>query len=144
MKMKDINKKFTELVSEYIGKGYTINLSTMGGSQGEVGKVDLIKGDHFIRVYVDNGMESGSYLDYTSLCVGEINNYDPHSSDIVWYKNLTTVYQIIYYKVDTDWYIESRSQALDHKETHYFRVRNQPRDARYWTEKKDITSPSRS
>ena len=31
---KDIDKKYTEKIMEYLNKGYTINTNTMNGSQG--------------------------------------------------------------------------------------------------------------
>ena len=38
MKMNELNAIFTNLVAEYIIAGYNINVDTMGGSQGEIGK----------------------------------------------------------------------------------------------------------
>jgi len=50
MKFETINRKFTEVVSEWIGKGYAFNTATMGGSQGEIAKVDLTDGKEIIRI----------------------------------------------------------------------------------------------
>lgn len=50
MKYIDINQKFTAKVAEYIAKGYTINIATMSGSQGEVAHVDLTDGKQVVRV----------------------------------------------------------------------------------------------
>ena len=44
MKYVDINKRFTEIVSEYIAAGYMMNTSSMNGSEGEISKVDLTDG----------------------------------------------------------------------------------------------------
>ena len=52
MKYADINKIYTEIVAEYIGRGYTINTSSMSGTQGETAKVDLTNGTEVIRVLV--------------------------------------------------------------------------------------------
>lgn len=54
MKFADINKRFTELVAEYIAKGYIFNSATMRGSQGEVAKVDLTNGSEIIRIIIDD------------------------------------------------------------------------------------------
>lgn len=35
MKYIDINKRYTEIVTEYMARGYIINTRTMSGSQGE-------------------------------------------------------------------------------------------------------------
>ena len=50
MKFAEINARFTQIVAEYMGKGYTINTASMAGSQGEIGKVDLTNGTEIIRV----------------------------------------------------------------------------------------------
>ena len=57
MKHTDIEAIFTAKVNEYIQKGYTFNTTTMAGSQGEIAKVDLRKGDEVIRVLLQNNRE---------------------------------------------------------------------------------------
>lgn len=57
MKRQDISKRFTEIVTEYIGKGYVFNTTTMSGSQGEDAKVDLTNGKEVIRVLLDRFSE---------------------------------------------------------------------------------------
>ena len=52
MKFADINKRYTEIVNEYIAKGYTINTATMSGSQGEIAKIDFTDGTEIIRIRV--------------------------------------------------------------------------------------------
>lgn len=54
MKFEEINKRFTEKVSELLAQGYTINTATMAGSQGEIAKVDLTKDGEIIRVLLGN------------------------------------------------------------------------------------------
>lgn len=50
MYMQDIEKRFTEKVAEYLTAGYIFSQETMRGSQGEMCKVDLKRGDSFIRI----------------------------------------------------------------------------------------------
>ena len=57
MKRQDISKRFTEIVTEYIGKGYIFSTTTMSGSQGEEAKVDLTNGKEVIRVLLDRFSE---------------------------------------------------------------------------------------
>lgn len=52
MKYESINKRYTELVAEYIGKGYYFNTATMGGSQGEIAHADLTNGTEIIRILI--------------------------------------------------------------------------------------------
>ena len=82
MKYMDINKRYTEIVTEWIGKGYTINTATMSGSQGEKARVDLTNGTEVIRVLI------GSYNDYKEhtegieIIVGKcIDNVKPHNAE---------------------------------------------------------------
>lgn len=57
MKYADINKRFSEIVTEYLNKGYTFNTATMGGSQGEVAKVDLM----VLHFYISNDLFGDLY-----------------------------------------------------------------------------------
>lgn len=62
MKMNDIEKRFTEITSEYIAKGFTFS-QTMSGHQGEIMKVDLTDGNKIIRVRLDRLSEhSDDYM----------------------------------------------------------------------------------
>lgn len=52
-KVQDINKRFTDVVTQYIDEGYVICTSTMNGSQGEIAKVHLIKGNSILNIFLD-------------------------------------------------------------------------------------------
>ena len=41
MLRKDIENFYTDTIKDYLNKGYRIYYSTMGGSQGEIAKIDL-------------------------------------------------------------------------------------------------------
>ena len=56
MNQNDINRMFTEKVTELIAQGYQINPATMSGSQGEYAHVDLRKGTEIIRVLLDDAI----------------------------------------------------------------------------------------
>ena len=47
IKMNYVNKLATEILSEYISKGYVLS-STMSGHQGEVYKVDVYKDNEIV------------------------------------------------------------------------------------------------
>lgn len=57
MYMQDIEKRFTEKVAEYLTAGYIFSQETMRGLQGEMCKVDLKRGDSFIRIRLLNFYE---------------------------------------------------------------------------------------
>lgn len=50
MKYDAIYKVFTDKVNKYLENGYMFRLSSMGGHQGEIGKVDLFKGNELIMI----------------------------------------------------------------------------------------------
>lgn len=72
MRFININEKFTELVSSYINKGYTFNTASMGGSEGEISRVDLTNGAEIIRIYVKNfnDWENDMPLEGVEIVVG--------------------------------------------------------------------------
>ncbi len=49
MLRKDIENIYTDTVKEYMNKGYRIYSPTMGGSQGEIAKIDLTNDKDVIR-----------------------------------------------------------------------------------------------
>ncbi len=119
MKFEEINRRFTEVVTEWIAKGYTFNLSTMAGHQGEIGKVDLTDGKEVIRILLDR---FGSPLnkigdDYFSLegiklIVGKVTDpVTPNSSDewqTVWNSRLEIIFCEEFYMIGTSKYTGSR------------------------------------
>lgn len=71
IKMNYVNLLATELVSDYISKGYVLS-STMSGHQGEIYKVDLYKNNEVVRIRVDRGYsrnenENHSFFDRISV-----------------------------------------------------------------------------
>lgn len=121
MKMSEINKVFTDKVAEYMAKGYVINPVSMCGSQGEIGKVDLVKGEELIRVWMNDvsGMwdhPSGFTRSRRVVCVGRWNypaSRVRDSWDTVWYRDIEVLEEISFYEVKRDkWYVDSLEEAL--------------------------------
>lgn len=120
MRRTDIDKKFTETVIRYLMQGYTIHTNSMGGSQGEVAKVDLVKDETFLRVWL-NRESSYSWHDtefhgnMMVLRVGKWNRSAKEASDwcTVWMKDLETIEQHVFYEVrhGSDYYV-SREEAI--------------------------------
>ena len=89
MKYVDINKRFTEIVSEYIAAGYTLNTASMNGSEGEISKVDLTDGKEILRVLVRRFDDCESLFNLTGveITVGRVPEEDrvtPHD-DSSWF-----------------------------------------------------------
>lgn len=72
----DINKIYTEIVSDYIGKGYYLNTGTMGSCGSDtIMNTDLTNGEEIIRVSVgtceqDRPGKSWGHIDGIRLFVG--------------------------------------------------------------------------
>lgn len=108
MTIADINRKFTEIVSDYINRGFTINIGTMGGSQGEEGHVDLSNGDKVIRVLLDRFVDYGNLaLDGYEIVVGvATDNVNPNEYGrvIIWNNHLHVIERHKFYFVSNSSY----------------------------------------
>lgn len=106
MKYADINKRFTEIVAEYISKGYTINTASMRGSQGEIAKVDLTNGTEIIRVMVNNFSDLSNGIDGIQITVGRSTDKAlPNSSNdwnTIWCDHLEVISQEQFFKLGED------------------------------------------
>ena len=107
MKYSDINRRYTEIVAEYIGKGYTINSASMSGSQGETSKVDLTNGSEIIRVMVDTFSDWETGIEGVEIIVGRALNPDvlPHSNSgwaTIWNNRLEILNQERFCKIGED------------------------------------------
>lgn len=123
MKEYDINKVYTQKVAEYLQNGYTINPATMGGSQGEVAKIDLVNDVEVIRILLTRGMEPVRIRliggvefevghDVITLTVGRrtdkalVKNqaYDQYLT--IWNNNLDIVEERKFFKLGKSYYVE--------------------------------------
>lgn len=104
MKYADINERYTEIVAEYVGKGYTINTASMGGSQGETCKIDLTNGTEIIRILFDTFSDYETCLGGVEIIVGKCTDKDVHPHEahrfgIIWNDNLEILSVERFYKV---------------------------------------------
>ena len=71
MYFSDINKRFTDIVAEYIGNGYTINAATMCDIEEEIAKVDLTNGNEIIRIQLRPEYSRSDKVEFIYLEVGK-------------------------------------------------------------------------
>lgn len=106
MKIADINRKYTEIVSDYIRRGYTINPGTMSGSQGEVAHTDLTNGNEIVRVLIDSFIDfDGTALDGYEIIVGISTDYvepNAYGYDTIWNNRLNVVDRHKFYSVTNE------------------------------------------
>jgi hypothetical protein len=91
---------FTEKVSEYIKQGYRFNTSSMGGSQGEVAKVDLRKdsNDEVVRVMIDSRYDSDIGKLITRIMAGE-EIREIGNTRTIWNQDLKVLWEAKYIEV---------------------------------------------
>lgn len=128
MNVKDIEKIFTETADAYIKKGYTFSTATMGGSQGEVAKVDLTNGKEIVRIRLNRTTEwfaekeemFFANIDAIVLTVGYTNDkkffekrrpFDTFCT--VWDNDLTMITERKFYtpKNDANYFTENVEEA---------------------------------
>lgn len=106
---KIISELMTQKVQEYINKGYIFNLNTMRGSDGTE-RVDLIKGNDFIRIYCQrkslrqydtNNELYTKYYYSDDVYVVTIGNtkLKNKKTDIVWSSKLNPIHEDIFYEI---------------------------------------------
>ena len=141
MKFEYINRCFTEIVSGYIGKGYTINATTMAGSQGELSKIDLTDGKEIIRVLVEEFSETWDYwLEVVEIVVGRApSDTVPNTNkdfQTIWNSRLEVIERHRYYKLGENrrartgaWYgTEAEAQAASDARFKRYRYKNTGRE----------------
>lgn len=136
MKFAEINKRYTEIVTEYITKGYTINAGTMSGSQGEIAHIDLTDGNEVIRVLVENKYENWDTPECFQIIVGKctdkvkINNDD--NWDTVWNSHLEIIHCEKFYVIG-----RSRNTGREFGTKEEAKNANEKRTQRYRTHYSD-------
>ena len=106
MKFSEINRAFCDEVAKYLAKGYVINSGTMGGTQGELAKVDLTDGKEIIRVYLESGYDHrrSGYKLVTGRCAN--SNVEPNKIyGTIWNGYLYKVSVRWFYKMSDEWFV---------------------------------------
>lgn len=104
IKMEDINKTYTEVIREYISRGYWIYTKTMAGHQGEIAKIDLTNGKHIIRVRIDKKYHS-KIEGLENLWLGTdvlrivVVEYDNFRTETLWNNEGITINEFNWYQV---------------------------------------------
>ena len=96
MKYIDINRKFTETVSNYIAQGYIINTASMSGSQGEIAHIDLTDGKQIVRVQLE-----GLKL-VVGIAADNVKSNDNQRGDVIWNNRLDVISCEKFYKLSSN------------------------------------------
>lgn len=125
MLRKDIENVYTNTIKEYMDKGYRIYYSTMGGTQGEIAKIDLTNDKEIIRILINSKVEyyrehpihKYMDLDYLTIIVGRNTDklWGNHFSDIIWNEHLELISEIRFYKIGrkNNYFFGTKQEAID-------------------------------
>lgn len=142
MKFAEINKRYTEIVAEYISKGYTINAGTMSGSQGEMAHIDLTDGNEIIRVLVCNKTEHDEEyrrIDTCQIIVGKCSdtniviNSEDRMSYTIWNGRLEVILCEKFYQLSrfssksTEYGTKEEAEIAERKRVQRYRNRSTDR-----------------
>lgn len=140
----DINRRYTDIVNDYIQSGYDINTSTMSGSQGEIAKIDLTNGTEIVRILIDDETDYHNLASrYTEIIVGRVTDDiapdDKNSPRTVWNNHLEIISEERFYQITESWsktvYYGTKEEAEEAANLRRFRS-----DARYISsQEQDIT-----
>lgn len=111
MTKKSICELFTKKVAEFMGNGYIITPDSFAGSDG-TSRVDLVKGNHFVRVYMNEVYERGDNCLVIVVCekILKVNEAKRiYNQDIVWTNDMTvleeTKFRILNKYGKNEWYV---------------------------------------
>lgn len=81
----DIERIYTDMVQDYLKKGYVINPGTMAGSQGEIAKVDLTNLEEIVRVRINSNTDFKlGYVDVLTITVEAFGMDEPGCFGTLW------------------------------------------------------------
>lgn len=104
MTRNDIDRIYTDKVTELLAKGFTFHTASMGGSQGEIAHTDLLDGSRIYRVLMDNESSFGeNYGDYIFIRVG-LAPEDSRNRSTIWNNRLTILSEIRLVRISKTFY----------------------------------------
>lgn len=135
MKHTEIEAIFTAKVAEFISNGYTINATTMAGSQGEIAKIDFRKGNEIIRVMLatDTEWTDNGTRDMVKFTVGRstenlANDNRPFDTMGItfWNNRMEIIEERRFYRIDNraNFYTEDVVEYDEMRRKQYQRYRN--------------------
>ena len=121
----------SDTVNEYIKNGYRFYYSSMGGSQGEIAKVDLTNGKEVIRILLSHEHED-FWFDYIALIVGRnTDRLYGQFHDIIWNNNLEIISEVKFYEIGNNRNYNcfgTKQEAIDAHKKHMERLHSRKFD----------------
>lgn len=106
LKAQDIERVYSETVESYFQKGYTLNVNTMAGCQGEICKVDLRKGNEIIRVLLTDSNYVRNDDDFEYFIALQTLRYESTSSRLrsrstLWIEKGELIDELRFYEISS-------------------------------------------
>lgn len=148
IKMEGLNKRFTEVVAQYMAQGLTLNANAMSGSQGEMGKVALANDKHVYMIYLHEE-DIGKWTDMHEVVKLTVELFVRDKSDLVsnfhtyWLRKGETVYEEIFHQIaenrsagkvyvttEEEWKQsrDKQMERLENKDSHFGSMKEVPYD----------------
>lgn len=143
MKMVEIRKQYTEKVNQYLNEGWIINPESMSGHQGEIAKIDVVKDNVLVRIWLERESKWSFNEDAEfngNMIVLRVGKWNRPAVDAewatVWFKEFEVLSEKIFYEVGrhSKWYVDSFDEAMEAQRKNFGRYKTPSRD------RKDVTS----
>lgn len=104
MTMKDINKRYSEIVMDHMNDGFYINTTTMSGSQGEIAHIDLTDGSTIIRIVMSEFRDWKANTEGIEIIVGNCTDTNVKANsksgyNTVWNNKLEVIHSEKFYQI---------------------------------------------
>ncbi|MCQ2050456.1 MAG: hypothetical protein MJZ22_05605 [Candidatus Saccharibacteria bacterium] len=139
MKQIDINKKFTEIVSEYLAKGMVFSDSMKGCQTNEVIKVDLTDGKDIFRVRIADEIWSDEDDYGHEVTKIYVERFDADCKRTLWNGDGEQIAEYVYFQLGFD-YFTTKEEALAGTEKRIERYQRKRRNKLDAFKALDITS----
>lgn len=127
-KIKDIDNLYTEIIKNYIDKGYKIYTEPMGGSQGEMAKIFLECNDDIICIYMKEFHDYCDFVDGIFIMVGTFDRfkaYDKSYGGTIWLNELDCISMYRFFEVSKNkYYTDDYNFALNCNKKRMNRIKN--------------------
>ena len=105
MNQNDIRRIYTEKVAGLLAKGYVLHPETMGGSQGEMARIDLTNGSEILRVLINRvGGCSDSYGEIYAIIIGRCTEKYSGYQHTIWNDRLEILSEIKLDQISDNFY----------------------------------------
>jgi len=128
----DLNQIFSDKVAELLRKGYSIDTAHMGGHQGEVAKIFLVKGkDHYVIVMDTTSNWDNWYSETYHIRFGKYSEPVTYDRQTLWLDKFEYTWEFQATKITANWFVTAEL-GKEYSDKHHSRIN--ARRQSYWTD----------